>query len=229
MKNEHMATDENKINSQYQKLVNDSRKSGSAPISPINDNPNIKPAGSTVTGPMGGGMMTWTQMIESLNNVLDSIDSQSNDPGNDIVPTDTPADDNVGGDDELIKQLNKIFTPVLIMQGFENDAADKINEQMSESSMEFVEKSVIQFDNDTRMAQLIAACAKLIARQKNSEKYQTYAKAYNVKKKMELEIQKDEYDAAKALAQKYLVNVSTTNNSPVARDAATALLPATQH
>jgi hypothetical protein len=92
-----------------------------------------------------------------------------------------------------------------------------------------MEKNIIKFDDETRMAQLIAVCALLIARKKNSEKYQTYQKAATIKNKMKLEIQKDEYDAAKTLAQKYLVNVSTTNNSSVARDAANKLLPETQH
>ena len=45
---------------------------------------------------------------------------------------------------------------------------------------------------------------------------------------MKLEIQKDEYDEAKELAQKYLVNVATSNNSSVARNAAQSLLPQTQ-
>ena len=39
-----------------------------------------------------------------------------------------------------------------------------------------------------------------------------YSKAHKIKKAMELEIQKQEYDAAKALANAYLINVSTTNS-----------------
>ena len=79
------------------------------------------------------------------------------------------------------------------------------------------------------MAQLIAICARLIQKQKNTENYQLFAKAHKIKKQADLNMQKDEYDAAKKLAQDYLKKVSVENNSPVARDAANALLPATQH
>ena len=92
-----------------------------------------------------------------------------------------------------------------------------------------MERNIISFDNKTRMAQLISVCALLIARQKNSEKYQMYKKAAVIKNKMKLDIQKEEYEAAQSLAQKFLVKVATTNNSSVARDAANALLPETQH
>ena len=56
-----------------------------------------------------------------------------------------------------------------------------------------------------------------------------YRKAAEVRNNMKLNIQKQEYEAAKALAQKFLVKVSTTNNSSVARQAANELLPETQH
>jgi len=92
-----------------------------------------------------------------------------------------------------------------------------------------MERNIISFDNKTRMAQLISVCALLIARQKDTEKYQMYKKAAVIKNKMKLEIQKDHYDEAQALAQKFLVKVATTNNSSVARDAANDLLPETQH
>ena len=129
---------------------------------------------------------------------------------------------------DLLEELNQIFTPILVMQSLEGNMADKINEAFSEASV-LMEKNIIKFDDETRMAQLISICALLIARKKNSEKYQAYQKAATIKNKMKIEIQKDEYDEAKALAQKYLVNVSTTNNSSVARDAANNLLPETQH
>ena len=125
-------------------------------------------------------------------------------------------------------ELNKLFTPILVMQGFEGSIADQINEAFSEASV-LTEKNMISFDNKTRMAQLISVCALLIARQKNSEKYQLYKKAAIIKNKMKLDIQKEEYDRAQALAQKFLVKVSTTNNSSIARDAANNLLPETQH
>lgn len=133
-----------------------------------------------------------------------------------------------GGESELLNSLNQIFTPILVMQGFEGNVADKIQEAFSEASV-LLERNVIQFDNATRMAQLISVCALLIARQKNTEKYQMYEKAIKISKSMKLDIQKEEYEAAKVLAQKYLVKISTTNNSSVARQAANELLPETQH
>jgi hypothetical protein len=98
-----------------------------------------------------------------------------------------------------------------------------------ESADVLTERSIIQFDDETRMAQLIAVCAKIIAKQKDTEAWQMYKKAAVLKKKAGLEIQKQEYNDAKTLAQKYLVSVSTTNPSSVVRDAATDLLPQTQH
>ena len=133
-----------------------------------------------------------------------------------------------GGDEELLNDLNEIFTPILVMQGFEGNVTAKIQEAFSESSV-LLEKNIIQFDNSTKMAQLISVCALLIARQKNTQNYQMYKKAAEIRKAMKINIQKDEYAAAQALAQKFLVKVSTTNNSSVARQAANELLPETQH
>ena len=209
----------NKLNSQYEKLLSNNSESA-ATFGKLNHGSE-----SYASNNRGDNIMTFTQMLESLNDVSDSIDSYQNDLMNtevDNQPTD------ISGDDDLIDQLNKIFTPVLIMQGFENDSEDIIKEALSEASL-LTEKSIIKFDDDTRMAQLRAVCALLIARKKNSEKYKMYSKAHEIKRKMKLDIQKEEYDEANTLAQKYLVSVSTTNNSPVARKAANALLPATQH
>ena len=221
MDNLNKVIDEEKLNSQYKKLLANNSKSANAPSESIKDNPR----GHSCTSNDNRDLMSFTQMLESLDDISDSIDSHQNDLINtnlDNQPTD------VSGDDDLIDQLNKIFTPVLIMQGFENDSEDIIKEALSEASL-LTEKSIIKFDDDTRMAQLRAVCALLIARKKNSEKYKMYAKAHEIKRKMKLDIQKEEYDDANTLAQKYLVSVSTTNNSPVARKAANALLPATQH
>ena len=79
------------------------------------------------------------------------------------------------------------------------------------------------------MSQLIAVCAKIIAKQKNTKAWQMFKKASVIKKEAALNMQKEEYENAKILAQKYLVAVSTTNPSSVARNAATELLPQTQH
>lgn len=227
------AKDENKINSQYEKLAELLKKSADESGKDVKDNPRGTSASpQSGTTPMEGKLMTWTQMLESMNEISDSIKMHDEDMMNDQITgttTDVPTlNDSGSNDDELLAQLDKIFTPVLIMQGFETDSSDKIQEAMSEAAV-FTEKSVIQFDNDTRMAQLIAVCARLIQRQKNTEKYRMFAKAYEIKKQMDLEMQKEEYDSAKLLAQKYLDNVATYNNSPVARNSAKALSSATQH
>lgn len=223
MKND-IPTDEGRINSHYQKLVSNNSRSVSGGVAPLKDNPNI--AHNTVSTPTGtmDTVRQWTKLLESMDNVSDGIKALVDDVLNESIGEDS----NVVNQEELINQLNQIFTPMLIMQGFENDAADHANAEMAEAGV-LNEKSIIKFDDDTRMAQLISVCAKLIARQKNTEQYQMYSKAHKIKKAMELEIQKQEYDAAKALANAYLINVSTTNSSPVARNAATALMPATQH
>ena len=176
---------------------------------------------------MKGVFMNYTEILESMNSILESIESNEGDIISDPVPSNV-SDNNSDSNKDLLEELNQIFTPILVMQSLEGNMADKINEAFSEASV-LMEKNIIKFDDETRMAQLISICALLIARKKNSEKYQAYQKAATIKNKMKIEIQKDEYDEAKALAQKYLVNVSTTNNSSVARDAANNLLPETQH
>lgn len=224
--NQPQPTNDSKMNSQYQKLTQQMKQSASAKSDDVKDNPNKIPVTVTSTeGPMGH-VSDYTKLLESLDTVSAGLDNINNDPMNDQVGTNT--DSSSVNQDELINELNRLFTPVLIMQGFENDSSDQIKEVLSESGL-LTEKSVIQFDNDTRMAQLIAICARLIQKQKNTENYQLFAKANKIKKQADLNMQKDEYDTAKKLAQDYLKKVSVENNSPVARDAANALLPATQH
>ena len=114
------------------------------------------------------------------------------------------------------------------MQGIEGDITEKVMEACSQDNI-LLEKNVIRFDDETRMAQLVSVCAILISRQKNSNEYQMYKKSSEIRNNMKLQMQKNEYAAARALAQKFLVKVSTTNNSSVARDAANDLLPQTNH
>lgn len=174
------------------------------------------------------------KIIESMDQISSDINEMKEDP--DIMDSQVETDldpagaeeSHAGGEEDLLNSLNQIFTPILVMQGFEGDVASKIQEAFSESSV-LLEKNVIQFDNSTKMAQLISVCALLLARQKNTQEYQMYAKAAQIRKAMKLNIQKSEYPAAQALAQKFLVKVSTTNNSSVARQAANELLPETQH
>ena len=157
--------------------------------------------------------------LEKVNNSIDDVPDPMNVPASDEPEPQA-------SDEDLMKTLNQIFTPILIMKGFETDVGDKVQEAMSEASV-LMENNVIQFDNTARMAQLIKLCAILIHRAKNSHEFQMYQKATEIKRKMSLEMQKSEYTQAKALAQKYLVKVSTTNPSAVARRIATELLPET--
>ena len=230
MPNTQCGLDEGKMNSHFQKLQAQYKKSMDCPGKNVSDISHNAPVSSTnPTGPMKGNLMNWTQLLESMDEITNGIDTLSN--NSDI--SDEPIEPVVSSsgevnEDELLKQLNDIFTPILVMQGFEGSIADRINEAFSEASV-LTEKNIISFDNKSRMAQLISVCALLIAREKGSEKYEMYRKAAVIKKQMKLDIQKEEYDAARALAQKFLVKVATTNNSSIARDAANSLLPETQH
>ena len=170
------------------------------------------------------------KILESMEQIATTICEMQENP--DIMDSEMPSEPTGGtggGDEDLLNSLNQIFTPILVMQGFEGDVSSKIQEAFSEATSVLLEKNIIQFDNSTKMAQLISVCALLIAQQKNTQEYQMYRKAAEVRNNMKLNIQKQEYEAAKALAQKFLVKVSTTNNSSVARQAANELLPETQH
>lgn len=230
--------DDNKINSHYDSLISNNKKSASVSAGEdVNDIPHDKPSsGNSPTGPMNGNLMTWTKMLESMDVLLESISEIHRFESTDIMddnineqPLDDAAEPAGSVDEqELLNKLNEIFTPILVMQGFEGDISDKIQEAFEEASL-LMERNIISFDSSTRMAQLISVCALLIAQQKNTAKFQMYKKAAAIRNQMKIDIQKDEYDEAKALAQKFLVKVSTTNNSSFARDAANDLLPETQH
>lgn len=229
MSNVNCPVDDDKMNSHFQKLQAQYKKSAESNGKDVCDIPHNAPAtvGYNDNGVMKGSLMNWTQLLESMNEIEDGIVSLTNpDLGEESI--EPVATGEVSNEDALLNELNQIFTPILVMQGFEGNIADRINEAFSEASV-LTEKNIISFDNKARMAQLIAVCALLISRQKNSEKYQLYKKAAVIKNKMKLDIQKEEYDAAQALAQKFLVKVATTNNSSIARDAANSLLPETQH
>ena len=168
--------------------------------------------------------------IGKISNVLYEMSQEDDvlDGTNIDIGDDTPSPTNINNDD-IMNELNQLFTPILVMQGFENNVSDQIQEALHESASVLMEKNIIQFDSPTKMSQLIAVCALLIQKHKNTEKYQMYKQAAQTAKRTKLEIQKEEYADAQALAQKYLVKVSTTNPSSVARQAANELLPETQH
>lgn len=213
------------INNHYKSLLDeylDTMKSSGEDVKEI---AHDKPAsdGQGYEGPMKGTLMDWTQMLEAMDVVSANMDAPiENDI--DTAPVEGPE----VNEEELLNELDKLYTPVLVSQSFEKDIADKTNAAMAESGL-LTERNIISFDDESRMAQLISVCARLIAKQKNSQAWQMYERAAMIKKQSNMQIQKEEYDQAKDLAQKFLVKVSTSSNSSVARDAAQALMPQTQH
>jgi len=161
-------------------------------------------------------------LLEAMDDVLNNISAD------DPLDTQLDSDGKDVDEDALLKELNSLYTPILIQQSLEKDISAKSNAESALGGT-LTERSIIAFDDEARMAQLIAVCAKLIAKQKNTAAWQEFEKAAAIKRQSELNIQKEENEAAKTLAQKYLVMVSTTNLSSTARDAAKDLLPQTQH
>lgn len=222
--------EDEKMNRLFQNTASKYKGSADVGTEPIEDNPHdAPPSGQHPVGPMNGNLMGWTKMLEAMDIIIASITEAGENP--DIGSMSADSTDTSGfsdNDNDIMEKLNKLFTPILVMQGFENNISSQVQEAVEQADV-LTEKNIIQFDDATRMAQLISVCAILLQQKKNTENYQMYAKASAVRNQAKINMQKEEYDAAKALAQKYLVMVSTTNNSPVARDAATSLLPQTQH
>ena len=215
--------DENKINQHYTDLLNQQINSADAAGEDVKEIPHNKPVeGINKCSMFDGSMMNFTKIMEAFELIESFI-------GSDKDAMELMVEDGGEYDEkEVLEELDKIFTPVLVMQNFEKEIADKAQSEM-ESAKVLTERTVIQFDDESRMAQLIAVCSKLIAKAKNTKAWQMFKQAAELKKKAGLELQKDEYDAAAALAQKYLVNVSSSNPSSVARNAALELLPQTRH
>lgn len=218
--------EEGKMNSHFQQILNGNKKSSQASGTSVQQQPHKgHPSGQSPDGPMGGDLMTWTTMLESITYLFEHLGEPDQvDDLSGATPTPSEGYDKK----QILKQLAELFTPILVTQGFEADMADQMKAEYQESGV-MTERNIIQFDDDTRMAQLISVCAILIQRAKNTEKYQTYEKAAQIRNQLKLEMQKEEYEDAKALAQEFLVHVATTNNSSIARKAANDLLPATQH
>lgn len=223
--------EEEKINRKYQTLLANHKKSEAHPAKNVmGEQPHVAPnnSGRTAEGPFGGSMMNWSNLLVYLEEALDAMETLSAEDEADVGMAPVGMPPASGDNSDLLERLNKLFTPVLVMQGFENDMADKLQESFSEAAV-LTEQNVFKFDDQTRMAQLISVCALLIAQKKQSEMYKIFEKSSALARQSKLNIQREEYDEAKALAQQFLVMVSTTNNSPVARKAATDMLPATQH
>lgn len=212
------AMDELKINTHYLSQLNQNKKSSQCDHDKIESDAKSLPVHSGT----GEDMMDFTTILEAMDEILTQV--QSNDTTEDLGSTEVDSTDN----SDLLDKLDRIFTPILVMQKMEQSIADESNKELADSGT-LTEKTMISFDDPDRMAQLQSVCALLIAQKKNTENWQLYKKAAAVKNQSKLNIQKEEYEAAKNLAQKYLIKVSTTNNSAVARDAAKELLPQTQH
>lgn len=221
-------TDDDKMNKNFKSLLDHNKKDIGGETKKVTDNPRGNPAaGKTADGIMNGNLMTWTQMLENMDEIIAASEERSNSVIDSSIDEPISSSYNTGDvDKDLIAELNQIFTPILVMQGFEGNMTDKIQEAFSEASV-LTEKNIIKFDDETRLAQLIATCALLLQKKKNTEKWQMYKKAAAIKNQMKLDMQKEEYNSARALAQKFLVNVSSTNNSSIARQAAKDLLPIT--
>ena len=222
------AVDEEKLNSHYKSLLDEQIDSADSDGTPRLEQPKgtLTDGKTSDGGVMKSPLMTFTKMLEAMDDVAASMDSPAAEETGDIL--DEPTETATPSNDDLLDTLNKIFTPVLITQGVEQDIADKANSEMTEAAV-LTEKNMIAFDDETRMAQLIATCALLIARKKDTANWKLFAKAAAIKTKAKIAIQNEEYDEAKNLAQKYLLQVSNTSNSSIARQAATELLPQTQH
>lgn len=222
---------DNEINNHYKNLLSkylDTMDSAGSDVEEIRHEAP-KSNGGTYTSPMHSSLMTFTKLLEAMDDVVNNMDAPAIDPEDELPLEDdnTPPTGDVN-EDEILDELDKLFTPVLVMQGFEQDIADQTNAEMAESGI-LTERNIISFDDETRMSQLISVCAKLLAKKKNTPSWQMFQKASTIKKQSAINIQKEEYEQAKTLAQKYLVKVSTSSNSSVARDAANDLLPQTNH
>jgi hypothetical protein len=237
--NSDQGTDNEKMNKQMNSLLANNKKSSQENGPDVKPLPNIKPPtdGINKDSVMKSPLMGFTKMLEAMDDISNSINNALADngpqPSNDLL--DQPVNDEPSSgmglgninEDELLNQLNQIFTPILVMQSIEGDISDQIQEACSEDNV-LLERNILKFDDETRMAQLRSTCALLIARQKNTQQYQMYKKASEVRNQMKLNIQKEEYANAEALAQKFLVKVSTSGNNSTVRKAAQNLLPTSQ-
>lgn len=232
MKNSMLGTpaEEEKINSHYSQLLNRHLSADAHPNPNVmKDQPHEKPpVTGSQDGPFSTPMMNYSNILAFLEEAEEAYNQMKSEEEADIggVPMGMPPAETDRS--KLLQELDQIYTPVLIMQGFENDIADKAEENFAEAAV-ITEKNIFKFDDSTRMAQIIATAAMIIARDKQTEKWKVYEKSSMLARQAKLDIQREEYEEAKILAQQYLVKVATTNNSSVARKAANDLLPCTQH
>ena len=160
---------------------------------------------------------TFKEFVLAFNTLLESFDPQSDEGDiDDIVIGTKGFGDN---DEDLLDELNKVYTPILVTQEIEGDLSGPVTEACSADNV-LLERNIIKFDNATKLAQLVGVCGLLIARRKDSAEYKVFKKASELKNHMKLQIQKKEHAAATTLAKKYLNRVMSNSTSSVARKAA---------
>ena len=175
-------------------------------------------------------MSNWTKILEAFTDIQSDIDESikpdlmedSIDDKCEDGECDTPRA-SVETEDKIISELNRVFTPMLITQSLEEDISKQIVEACNDANV-LTERNIIQFDTQTKMAQLVAICALLVAKEKNTPEYQLYEKAAKIRNQMKLTIQQQESSEAFRLAKKYLSTIANESNSSVARDAAKDIL-----
>jgi hypothetical protein len=163
---------------------------------------------------------TFKEFVSAFNTLIESFDSLEDD--NDSIDAISLAPRNVNNND-LLEELNKIYTPILVTQELEGDLSDQITEACSSDNV-LLERNIIKFDRDTKFAQLVSVCALLLSRKKDTEEYKAYKQASQISKDMKLRIQKNEHTDAVALAKNYLDKVKETSLSSIARNAASSLI-----
>ena len=129
-------------------------------------------------------------------------------------------DVNIDGDMDELKQM---YTPILIMNNFNESDAQQMQESMSNARV-LTEANMLKFEPDTQAKQLISVTALLIARSKKSEKYDAFVKAYKLVKKLKAEILREEESSAKELARKFLQDTIDSNSNEDATASAQKLI-----
>ena len=168
------------------------------------------------------GPKTFNEFATALISLMESYES-SLDEDDEIMDVKSIGLNASIDNDDLIEQLNKIYTPILITQELESSISEQIIEECSNENV-LLERNIIKFDNDTRFAQLVGICALLIARRKNNQEYNVFKEASKTKKQMKIRIQKMEHDDATELAKQYLYKISTTSKMSGLRKSAEELM-----
>ena len=155
--------DENKINKHYSDLLKDYVDSANASGEDVKEIAHKSPS--------------FNKIMEAFEVISSYIEN-----GDENIMNDETEHEEYDCEKDLIDELNKIFTPVLVMQNYEKEISDKTQSEM-ESAKVLNERTIIKFDDESRMSQLIAVCAKLIAKQKNTKAWQMFKQAADLKKK----------------------------------------------